>query len=546
MGRRSGFLAVMQQIAREQARIQRQAEAARRHLEAAQRRQVREQLRNEREALRLQKDLDRQQKQQYAENRAVEANDQNQELVERMDALAGILTATLEVDDTIAFDSLRMKEEVAPFTPPRDLIEVRPAPNRENYTMIVRPLGLFERLLGIRSRYEREMAEAERRYADALLSHEASETNRTETLQALRIEHERRISAKLAEIRQRNQEVDELERSYRTGEPGAIIAYCSMVLERSQYPDGFPQQFRIAFVPESKELVVDYELPTVEIVPATAEHRYVKARDLIEAKPRKPAEIKEAYQDIVAAVALRTIHEVFEADQGNHIGIVVFNGFVSTVDPATGKDTRPYLISVRATEERFLEIDLARVEKSACLRNLGAQVSPRPAELLAVKPLIEFDMVDKRFVEGGDVLSELESRPNLMDLNPFEFETLVTNLFSRMGLETKQTRSAKDGGVDAVAFDTRPIIGGKVVVQAKRYRHTVGVSAVRDLFGTMNHEGANKGILVTTSSFGPDAYDFIKGKPIELIDGGGLLYYLEQHGVKARILFPEEGAIGDR
>ena len=40
----------------------------------------------------------------------------------------------------------------------------------------------------------------------------------------------------------------------------------------------------------------------------------------------------------------------------------------------------------------------------------------------------------------------------------------------------------------------------------------------------MNHEGANKGILVTTSSFRPDAYDFIRGKPVELIDGGGLLY----------------------
>ena len=64
---------------------------------------------------------------------------------------------------------------------------------------------------------------------------------------------------------------------------------------------------------------------------------------------------------------------------------------------------------------------------------------------------------------------------------------------------------------------------------------------MQDLFGTMNHEGANKGILVTTSSYGTDAYDFIKSKPIELIDGGGLLYYLEQHtGMKCRIVFALE------
>jgi restriction system protein len=31
-----------------------------------------------------------------------------------------------------------------------------------------------------------------------------------------------------------------------------------------------------------------------------------------------------------------------------------------------------------------------------------------------------------------------------------------------------------------------------VVVQTKRYRHTVGVTAVRDLYGTLQNEGASK------------------------------------------------------
>jgi restriction system protein len=343
-------------------------------------------------------------------------------------------------------------------------------------------------------------------------------------------------------VHDRNSEVDALAAAYFAKDPNAVVTYNSVVLERSAYPEGFPQEFRLAYIPESNELVAEYELPIPDVVPAVEEYRYIKSKDQIGEKARKPADKRALYQDIVASIALRTIHEVFEADQGNTVAVFVFNGFVQSVDPATGKDIRPHLISVRVTKDRFKEINLSKIDKQVCLRNLGAQVSPRPYEVQPVKPIIEFDMVDKRFVDQSDILADLESRPNLMDLNPFEFENLIANLFDQMGLETKLTRSHRDGGVDVVAFDTRPVLGGKVVIQAKRYRYAVGVSAVRDLYGTMINEGANKGLLVTTSGYGPDAFEFAKDKPIELMDGGQLLYLLEQVGVKARIIFPEEGA----
>jgi restriction endonuclease Mrr len=66
-------------------------------------------------------------------------------------------------------------------------------------------------------------------------------------------------------------------------------------------------------------------------------------------------------------------------------------------------------------------------------------------------------------------------------------------------------------------------------------QHTVGVSAVRDLYGTVMNEGANKGILVTTSDYGPDAYAFANGKPLVLLNGAHLLHLLEKHGYQARI-----------
>ncbi|WP_082909916.1 restriction endonuclease [Brevibacillus brevis] len=128
---------------------------------------------------------------------------------------------------------------------------------------------------------------------------------------------------------------------------------------------------------------------------------------------------------------------------------------------------------------------------------------------------------------------------NLLEMDPFYFEHLVCNLFSKIGLESKLTRSSRDGGVDVIAFDPRPVFGGKYVIQAKRYRNTVEVAAVRDLFGTMMNEIASKGILVTTSTFGPDARGFAKDKPIELIDGTNLLYMLEEQGIRAKIEIPK-------
>jgi restriction system protein len=51
--------------------------------------------------------------------------------------------------------------------------------------------------------------------------------------------------------------------------------------------------------------------------------------------------------------------------------------------------------------------------------------------LVAVKPIVEFNMVDRRFIESSDVLSRLDQRPNLAVLTPGEFESLITNLFEK-------------------------------------------------------------------------------------------------------------------
>lgn len=487
------------------------------------------------------REMEREAKRQYLEDQIEAAADRTSAITTTVDELEAILHATLEIDDRIDFDSLRLSDEFPSFQPPPDLMRPTFEPQRESFTSEIQVPGFWARLIpGADARYQEKLRLADVRYEAALADYRHAENARANALYKANAEYEANRAAAVSKATQRNTEVAEFEAAYLRGDMDSIIAYNNMVLERSEYPPGLPQAFRIAYQLASRELVVDYELPLATIIPTATEVRYVKTKDAFEEKPRKPADIRELYQKLVASIALRTTHEVFEADCGQHLDVVTFSGFVNAVDPATGRDIRPYLISVRATRTEFEKLDLARVDPRVCVRNLGASVSAAADELVPVKPIIEFDMVDPRFVDQSDILGQLDARPNIMDLTPFEFENLVGNVFTKMGLETKQTRSARDGGVDVVAYDTRPILGGRVVIQAKRYRSTVGVAAVRDLFGTMMNEGANKGILVTTSGYGRDAFTFAKDKPIELIDGGGLLFLCEQVGVKARIVMPAE------
>lgn len=601
MGRRSGLIgalvtaharSVREHSARQrhqvaQSRRHEQARAAAARAEAAEMRAVEASIRasaaaDARDAKareRAQKDAERQRTrdEKEAERQAhldaqESAEERTLEVADAIAELQGVLSHTLGVDDRIEFDSLRVHEpppefieptlDLPSYVPDASIVDPpKPASLEALLKAKVRPTTLFERVLrssrvsreteqvtalhdGLQKKYQQERESlAQRRRAHKDEFDQCSEKLRAEHSERVglaRRKHELVLTAYHAKRQQRDAEVTALEESYRTGEPDSVVLYTEMVLSRSDYPSGFPQQFRIAYQLENRQLVIDFELPTIDVVPTVAEFRYVKARRAVEEKARKPAEIKANYRELVAQTALRTLHEVFEADQGNHLDTVVFSGYINKIDETTGQEVKPYLVSLRVTKDAFLAINLARVEPQACLKNLGAQVSPSPEEARAVRPVIEFDMVDPRFIGESDVLGQLDARPNLMDLTPGEFEALVSNLFTQMGLETKLTRASRDGGVDAVAFDKRPILGGKVVIQAKRYRHTVGVSAVRDLYGTMMNEGASKGIVVTTSGYGSDAYAFANDKPLELIDGGGLLYLLESIGRPARIIMPVE------
>ncbi|WP_143186185.1 restriction endonuclease [Paenibacillus sp. P3E] len=539
------FGSTVSKMIKETAKAQRAAERSRNSAIREQERHLRLQRQYERENERAIKQSIREQKALYIEERKEETNDYNEEILYRLNEFKTIISETLGVDDKISFESLYKKNEypefIVPYVKP---IPANPLPARESFFAgVAMEPSFMEKIIGLGKKARlRSIEAAENAYNYALHNYESAETKINElikenekSLSSARAEYDEAMRLYLEEIASHNSSIDDFKTSYFNKDKEAIESYSTLVLERSNYSDIFPQTFDLFYLEESKELLVEYELPDVTAVPQNKEYKYTQSRDEIKGVPFKPKELNEIYSILVASIALRTLHELFEADQGNHLDSVVFNGVVSTVDLSTGLDIRPCILTIQTRKDEFMKFDLARVEILACVKGLKAQLSPSVTELTPVKPIVDLVMYDKRFVNERDMIATLDTRTNLLEMDPFDFEHLVCNLFSKMGLESKLTRSRRDGGVDVIAFDPRPVFGGKYVIQAKRYKNTVEVAAVRDLYGTMMNENASKGILVTTSTYGPDARSFSKDKPIELIDGRVLLHMLEEQGIYAKI-----------
>lgn len=105
---------------------------------------------------------------------------------------------------------------------------------------------------------------------------------------------------------------------------------------------------------------------------------------------------------------------------------------------------------------------------------------------------------------------------NLSKMDWREFEYLTATYFKKKGFKCKvEGGSGGDGGVDLKISK-----GSKFwIVQCKHWKSKVGVSTIREMYGSSIHFKANGVKIVSSSGFTKGCYDFAKGKKIELIDG---------------------------
>jgi restriction system protein len=375
---------------RAQAAAERQAEAARKAAEraraAAARASVANQKTAEKEAARL-----------HVESQLAEVAARNGDLANEYAEIDGLLASTLGVDDFVDLESLKITDvEHPPFTPgalgrPAPALPALQYPPEPTFQPPA-PLGVLAgkkkkqaaleaAQAAHRDTVQRWQQRCQSMYTDYLAAQEKwkdKEADRVEKLAAARAVYDQDCRDREAQAEVHNQELAKLINGLAFDVEDDIAEYVGIVLSNSTYPESFPVTHSHKFDLATRELTLQVTVPEPSTVPSVKEYKYVKAKDEIAATALPMKTQKDRYASAVWQVAVRTLHEVFEADRAGKIHSIALSVGVDRVAPATGLPETIPLVVVAAERDTFSAFDLTNVVPDATLSHLGAAMSKSP------------------------------------------------------------------------------------------------------------------------------------------------------------------------
>jgi restriction system protein len=366
MARRSGVVAALVRMQREAERQRvRQARAAAQSQRAAAAARTRAAVQDQKLRERM-----------YAEDRTSEAAEDTAQVERQVEVLQSVLAATLDIDDFLDLEALKRPPHYPVFDP--ITVGAPPASPHES-DFAVEGLSALGRVFAA----SKHAARAEQRQAEfkqALDDYRVAAQQHAQRLEDARRRHEADAGRLAEEHRRHVEEVSALQRGLAARQPEHVVRYLDLVLEAAEYPDGFPHSWRLGYAAASGHLAIEYELPQIDVVPKDKAYKYVKSSDTITPSARPLTQIRSIYAEMLRQTALRVVHEVLEADRGGAVRTVVFNGYVAGTNPATGREVRSCLVALATSRERFLAVDLARVETCGMPGASGSTGQQRPEQ----------------------------------------------------------------------------------------------------------------------------------------------------------------------
>lgn len=340
----------------------------------------------------------------HVEAQGAEVEALNAELASTYDDIDRLLAATLEVDDFVDLETLKSAAQHPEFAPGSLSEPIRPplAPHLRNapvYQEPEPPKGLAAAFGGKKKHaaaveeaqaahdlatrnHEAYVAERKVEHEQALEKHAQAEQDRLAKLAKAQERYQVECQQREADAQRRNDELTKFINDLAFDVPSAIEEYVGIVLSNSVYPDAFPVDYDYYFDLSTRELTLSVTVPEPSALPSVKEYRYVKAKDEIVATQLTAKAQKDRYASAVHETAVRTLHEVFEADRAGKIRSVALTVGVNRVAPATGLPESVPLVQAAAGREAFDAFDLSQVVAVETLKHLGAALSKSPFDLV--------------------------------------------------------------------------------------------------------------------------------------------------------------------
>lgn len=339
----------------------------------------------------------------HAEARAAEVEAMNASLAASYSDIDTLLAWTLDFDDFVDLQSLKVTAEHPPFDPGLLGKPVAPVPDlvyppQPTFQEPPGPKGLSG-AFGGKKRHAEAIAHAKAAHEQAqrewharagelhaahierLAEREKQQADRLVKFGEAEAAYKAECAQREADAAARNEELTKFINDLAFDVAYAIEDYVGVVLSNSVYPDAFPVEHDHSFDLTTRELTLQVDIPEPSSLPTVKEYRYTKSKDEITSTQLPVKAQKDRYNSAVHQVALRSLHEVFEADRASKIHSIALTVGANRVAPATGQPEYVPLVMVASDRATFNSFDLANVVPLATLNHLGAAVSKSPFDL---------------------------------------------------------------------------------------------------------------------------------------------------------------------
>ena len=304
------------------------------------------------------------------------------------------------------------------------------------------------------------------------------------------------------------------------GDHEAVKKTALRYLKRIPFPKEVSFEVDYTYTDEKAELTI--RVPGLEVIQNQVA-TWNDQKGTIKYSPKPQKEILRQYERYLAALVLRSGWEIFRVCP--KVKEVYLSVLTQKRHRTKGHSCEACILSCVMAEAVFQEIDFKQVEYINALENFQLRYSSREKEMPGdVRP---YEIKRQLDLNEEDILQ--------LAMNGDQFEDFVKALVDKMGLQTEKTKKSHDGGIDIWAYDNNALAGGRYIIQCKRWKQTIPAEIVRELYGAVAKERADKGILITTSRISSDCYKWVENGaykvPITLISGAELRKLITQYGL---------------